>query len=105
MKWSGFIIGGIAGIAAVAYLSKRKPNWVAWAGTAAGEVMTGMKGKAINAVMNRKFGPVPAASAPKRSSASAGKASDAWGQIEMIMNSDPAVKREAEQIASQSQSH
>ncbi|MCQ6558064.1 hypothetical protein [Paenibacillus mendelii] len=105
MKWSGFIIGGIAGMAAVAYMSKKRPGWVAWAGTAAGEAVSGMKGRAINAVMKQKFGPETTVTAPKHSSASRGRNSEAWGQIEMIMNSDPEVKREAEQIAAQNPSH
>ncbi|MFC5650846.1 hypothetical protein ACFPYJ_17355 [Paenibacillus solisilvae] len=105
MKWSGFLIGGIAGMAAAAYVAKKRPGMFAWASSAAGEAWTGMRGRALNAVINRKFNHAAEKTVPKHSDLSKEHSTDAWGQITMLMNSDPEVKKEAEQIAAEAKTH
>ncbi|MFB9325261.1 hypothetical protein ACFFSY_04920 [Paenibacillus aurantiacus] len=102
MRMTGFIIGTITGMAAAAYLSKKRPGMVAWAGAATGDIISSMKGKAVSAVMNRKFGQAQSAAQPaSANSAGTANSTESWGQIEMLVNSDPEVKRQAEEIASE----
>ncbi|WP_274651675.1 hypothetical protein [Paenibacillus humicola] len=101
MRWSGFLVGGIVGIAAAAYMAKRRPGMFALASSAANEAWSGMKGSAVGAVMNRKFGDA-AASAGHHAAHQSG---EAWGQIEKLVNSDPAVKKQANEIMSEAGTH
>lgn len=103
MRMTGFIIGTITGMAAAAYLSKKRPGMVAWAGAATGDMISSVKGKAISAVMNRKFGQSQSAQTGTANSAGASSSTESWGQIEMLVNSDPEVKRQAEEITSENQ--
>ncbi|TYP77794.1 hypothetical protein [Paenibacillus methanolicus] len=101
MRMTGFIIGTITGMAAAAYLSKKRPGMVAWAGAATGDIISSVKGKAIGAVMNRKFGQSQSVQPTSASSAGTANSAESWGQIEMLVNSDPELKRQAEEIASE----
>jgi hypothetical protein len=104
MKWTGFLLGSLVGMAGAAYVAKKSPGMFAWASSAAGEMWTGMRGKAVNGVINRQFSQAKEA-APKPSESSKESSDEAWGQIAMIMNSDPNIKKEAEQIASEAKTH
>ena len=55
MKWTGFLLGSLVGMAGAAYVAKKSPGMFAWASSAAGEMWTGMRGKAVNGVINRQF--------------------------------------------------
>lgn len=101
MKWNGFIMGGIVGVAAAAYFSRKRPGAFAWAGSAAGDLMSGMKGRLIETALNRKFGPEPKR---KQTAAAAHADGNSWDTIESMVKSDPEVKREAERILSSSSS-
>ncbi|MFC4103757.1 hypothetical protein [Paenibacillus xanthanilyticus] len=101
MRMTGFIIGTITGMAAAAYLSRKRPGMVAWAGAATGDIISSVKGKAVSAVMNRKFGQSGSVQPTSVNSTGTANSAESWGQIEMIVNSDPELKRQAEEIASE----
>ncbi|RAP76414.1 hypothetical protein [Paenibacillus montanisoli] len=106
MKWSGFLIGSLAGMAAAAYVAKRRPGMFAWASSAAGNAVNGMTRRAMGAVISRKFDREAVHhAAPKRSGASAKESGDAWGQIEVLLNSDPGVKEQVDQIKAEAKPH
>lgn len=101
MRMSGFIIGGVLGMAAALYASRKRPGMAAWAVDATGEMMSSARKKLIGRVMERKFSSwtkEAADAAPKRSAASAGNSAAAWQQIGALIESDPEVKRETEAI-------
>ncbi|MBB3109252.1 hypothetical protein FHS18_001304 [Paenibacillus phyllosphaerae] len=112
MRLTGFIMGTVAGMMTAAYLSKKRPGMVAWAGAATGDMLSSVKGKAISAVMNRKFGretnaataAAPTSTAVKTAGSST-NSTDSWNQIEVLMNADPQVKAEAEEIVKENQTH
>lgn len=101
MRMSGFIVGGLLGMAAALYASRKRPGMAAWAVDATGEMMSSAKNKLIGRVMERKltsWTKEAADAAPKRSSASADNSAAAWQQIGALIESDPEVKRETEAI-------
>ncbi|WP_219836506.1 hypothetical protein [Paenibacillus sp. R14(2021)] len=106
MKWSGFLIGALAGAATAAYMAKKRPGMFAWASSAAGNTMTGFSKRAMGAMLSRKFGSDASHDvSPKHSSVSAKESGNAWGQIEMLLNSDPSVKDQVEDIKSEAKTH
>ncbi|QHW30214.1 hypothetical protein GZH47_04725 [Paenibacillus rhizovicinus] len=105
MKWSVFLLGGLAGVAAASYVARRRPGMFAWATSAAGQAMTGVSRKAMGAMVNHKFGGEKMHSAPKQSSGSARESGGAWGQIEMLLNSDPGVKQQVDEIRAEAKTH
>ncbi|SFS81979.1 hypothetical protein [Paenibacillus sp. BC26] len=106
MKLSGFLIGGLAGMAAAAYIAKKRPGMFAWASSAAGTAVNGMTKRAMGAVISRKFGgDMVQHAAPKHSDASAKGSGNAWGQIELLLNSDPGVKEQVDQIKAEAKPH
>ncbi|WP_308639113.1 hypothetical protein [Paenibacillus silvisoli] len=107
MRWTGFLIGSLAGMAAAAYVARRRPGMFAWATSAAGTAVNGMTRRAMGAVISRKFGARDAVqhAAPKRTDASAKGSGDAWGQIELLLNSDPGVKEQVDQIKAEAKPH
>ncbi|QHT60509.1 hypothetical protein GXP70_11565 [Paenibacillus lycopersici] len=105
MKWSVFLLGGLAGAAAAAYVAKKRPGMFAWATSAAGHAVTGVSRRAMGAMVNRRFGMETMHSAPKRSSVSAKESGAAWGQIEMLLNSDPGVKQQVDEIKAEAKTH
>ncbi|NBD22614.1 hypothetical protein [Paenibacillus glycinis] len=105
MKWSVFLLGGLAGAATAAYVAKKRPGMFAWATSAAGQAMTGVSRKAMGAVVSRKFGGEMAHSSPKHSGVSARDSAGAWGQIEMMLNNDPGVKEQVDEIKADAKTH
>jgi len=102
MKWNGFIMGGIVGVAAAAYLSRKRPGAFAWAGNATGDLMSGMKGRLIETALKRKFG---SETKGKQSGTAASRSDEkSWDTIEALLNGDPEVKRQADRILSESSS-
>ncbi|MBW7454436.1 hypothetical protein ACFOLF_05475 [Paenibacillus sepulcri] len=101
MKWSAFMLGGLAGAAVAVYAARKRPGMFAWAGAAAGEAWDGMKGRAVNAVLDRKFRSDKADHDSKHSEGSG----DSWNQIEEMLNQDPHVKRQAEEIMAEATKH
>jgi hypothetical protein len=105
MRWTGFLVGSLFGVAAAAYVAKTRPGMFAWASSA---MWSGMAGRAVEAAVNRKFGTaaqgaqMPGAPMP---AASAGKSGEAWGQIQTMVNNDPAVKRETQEIMAEAAKH
>jgi hypothetical protein len=105
MRWTGFLLGGLAGAAAAVYMAKRRPGMFAWASTAAGEVWEGWTSRAANAMVNRKFGNETMQAKPKNINGVVNNTGEAWTQIQTLVNSDPNVKQEAEKIVAEAQSH
>ncbi|SFI56410.1 hypothetical protein SAMN02799624_01396 [Paenibacillus sp. UNC496MF] len=104
MKWSVFLLGGLAGAAAAAYVAKKRPGMFAWATSAAGMAMSGVSRRAMGAVVSRKFGEARHASAAHAEGAARDSAG-AWGQIEMMLNSDPGLKHQVDAIKSEAKTH
>ncbi|PZD93499.1 hypothetical protein DNH61_23040 [Paenibacillus sambharensis] len=122
MRMSGFLVGGIVGVMAAAYLAKRRPGSFAWVGDAASGLVAGAKSKMIENALDRKFGkekqPNQAAAqntaamnnaaqstmAPNAVSGTAGSSAQnqqqdsSWNMIAQLMTSDPEVKNQAAQI-------
>ncbi|MBD2869625.1 hypothetical protein [Paenibacillus arenilitoris] len=104
MRLSGLLVGGLLGAAATVYLSKRRPGAVAWAGHALSDVSSRIARKSMSKIMNNNWKEEAVTMAPKHSDDTAAKSEAAWEQIEAIVESDPAVKREAEKIKAESSS-
>jgi len=105
MRWASFVMGSIAGMAAAAYISKKRPEWMAMAGSAAG-MMSGMKGSSNKSMKESGFSRNTSSSSPKRTEASAGSSAEAWQQqVRGIIDSDPEVKKEVEEVLADSNSH
>jgi len=101
MKMSGFIIGGLLGMAAAMYASRKRPGMTAWAVDAAGEVMSSARSRLFGKVMERKlnhWSKEAAHEAPKPSAASVHNSAEAWQQIGALVEGDPELKRETEAI-------
>jgi hypothetical protein len=98
MKLSGFIVGGLLGAAATVYVSRRRPGTFAWASSAISNAASNMMGKSVSKIMNNGLMHEAANVAPKHTDASAGRSEAAWEQIEAIVSSDPAIKKEADKI-------
>jgi len=105
MKWSGFLLGSLAGAAVAVYAAKKRPGMFAWASAAAGEVWDGMKGRAVDAVINRNFSPDRVHDIPKHAEASREKSGENWVQIEELLNQDPRAKHQAEEIMKEATKH
>jgi len=106
MRWASFVMGSIAGMAAAAYISKKRPEWMAMAGTAAVGMMPGMKGTSKQSTKESGFSRHTSSSSPKRTEASAGSSAEAWQQqVRGIIDSDPEVKKEVEEVLADSNSH
>jgi hypothetical protein len=103
MRWTGFLVGSLCGVVAAAYVARTRPGMFAWASSAAGSMWSGMAGRAVETAVNRKFGTAnPAGQAP---AASAGKSGEAWGQIQTMINNDPTVKKETQEIMAEAGKH
>ncbi|WP_424766100.1 hypothetical protein [Paenibacillus sp. sgz302251] len=102
MKLSGFLFGGLIGAVATVYVSRRRPGAVAWAAHALSDVCASAARKSFSKIMSKDWKEEAAVTAPKHSDDSAVKSEAAWGQIEAIVNSDPALKREADKIKAES---
>ncbi|WP_147306746.1 hypothetical protein [Paenibacillus taihuensis] len=116
MRLTGFLIGGLAGMVAAAYVARKRPGMFAWASSAAGSAISGMSRgmtrKAMGAMMSRKLAHASESmhevshAAPKSTGASAGGGSgNAWGQIEMLLNADPSVKAQVDEIKADAKPH
>jgi len=102
MRWASFVMGSIAGMAAAAYISKKRPEWMAMAGG----MMPSMKGSSNKSMKESGFSRNMSTSSPKKTEASAGNSAEAWEQqVKGIIDSDPKVKREVEEVLADSNSH
>ena len=66
MKWTGFLLGSLVGVVGAVYVAKKSPRMFSWASSAAGQMWTGMRGKALNGVINQQFSQQAKDAAPKR---------------------------------------
>ena len=101
MKLRGFLVGGLIGAAATMFISRRQPGAMSWAANA----ITDVTRKSVSKMMSKSIKEEAVNLAPKHSDDTAVKSEAAWGQIEAIMNSDPALKREADKIKAESSAH
>ncbi|HTG71527.1 MAG TPA: hypothetical protein VL921_19875 [Candidatus Udaeobacter sp.] len=101
MKLRGFLVGGLIGAAATMFISRRQPGAMSWAANA----ITDVTRKSVSRMMSKSIKEEAVNLAPKHSDDTAVKSEAAWGQIEAIMNSDPALKREADKIKAESSAH
>lgn len=104
MRLRGLLLGGIIGAAATVYVSRRKPGLVAWAASAASDVCSTVARKSVSKIMSKGMNMGASTLTPKPSDDTAGKSEAAWAQIESIVNSDPALKQEADKIKAESSS-
>lgn len=135
MRMGGFIVGGIVGMAAAAYLSKNRPGVISWMGSTTGDIVSNMRDKMMGGALNQQFGGMNSkagsagttaggtsfgnagasmqtagsshtgAGTSKSSTAKASsKDSKSWNTIEMMVNSDPEVKRQADEVLASSSS-
>ncbi|WP_054024348.1 hypothetical protein [Bacillus sp. FJAT-28004] len=102
MKLSGFLVGGLIGAAATVYVSRRRPGAVSWAANAFSDVCSTVARKSVAKMMSKSMNQNASALSPKHSDDTAVKSEAAWGQIEAIVNSDPALKKEADKIKAES---
>ncbi|OBZ17819.1 MULTISPECIES: hypothetical protein [Bacillales] len=102
MKLSGFLVGGLIGAAATVYVSRRRPGAVSWAANAVSDVCSSVARKSVSKIMSKSFKEEAANLSPKHADDTAVKSEAAWGQIEAIVNSDPALKRETDKIKAES---
>lgn len=99
MRISGFLVGGLVGIAAAAYLSRRSPGSLAWAARTTDGLVSSLKLMMIEKALDRKFGAEPKQAdkqAAPRTSTDSDKSS--WKTIESMVNADPQLKQTADQI-------
>lgn len=101
MKLRGFLVGGLIGAAATMFISRRQPGAMSWAANA----ITDVTRKSVSKMMNKSVMEEAVNLAPKHSDDTAVKSEAAWGQIEAVINSDPALKREADKIKAESSAH
>ncbi|MFD0958786.1 hypothetical protein [Paenibacillus chungangensis] len=97
MRMSSFMLGGLLGAMAAMYATRRRPELMARACNAMTDAGAAMAGKAMSMWLNadRKKA---AAEAPKPADDTAERSGVAWEQIEAIISSDPAVKKEVDKI-------
>ncbi|GGD69412.1 hypothetical protein [Paenibacillus nasutitermitis] len=105
MKWSSFLLGSFAGVALSVYAAKKRPGMFAWASSAAGEVWGGMKGKAVDAVINRNIGSDRGHKASKHAKPTQEKTGENWVQIEELLNQEPRAKQQVEEIMEEAAKH
>lgn len=87
------------GAAATLYLSRKRPGAVAWASAAMSSFCSSMVKKAVNGVLAKK-GAKELTVMTATSGAAAKPSAETWSQVESIVESDPAVKREVEDMVS-----
>ena len=93
MRMRGFVAGSLFGIAAGIVLSRRMPGSVERIVRGADRLMNGMKLKAIEQMLNRRFG----AEERGRETGMSGEGSSR-NTIRSLINADARVKHEAERI-------
>jgi hypothetical protein len=98
MRISGFILGGICGMMAASYLSKKRGGVISWASSAAGNMMSGAKDKMVGSALNRKFGRAGNDSGTDQAAGS----NKSWETIENLINSDPQLKQQTSELLSNS---
>ncbi len=87
MRLGTFLLGGVAGAAAVIYLNRKSKSMLFSAFSSSSDTM----GKAMNKAKDTMTGAFNAASFNKQSK-------DNLGQVENIVKSDPALKQTVDEI-------
>jgi len=98
MRMTGFILGGICGIAAAVYVARKRPAVMSWMG-----------GRVLDTALNKKFGQAgqtgkqaQAGNQGGGKAASGGNDKKAWQTIENLLQTDPKAKRETADIMASS---
>ncbi|MFX3633515.1 MAG: hypothetical protein ACE3L7_24500 [Candidatus Pristimantibacillus sp.] len=104
MKLSGFLFGGAVGMVAALYVARKRPGTAAMASSAISSACATMGKKAMSMMMNGKWQAQAATSVPKHSNGTAKSSKGDWSQIEGIINSDPELREQTNQILAESSS-
>ncbi|WP_168119183.1 hypothetical protein [Paenibacillus sp. HB172176] len=108
MRLSSMLFGGLIGAAATLYISRKKPGAAMRASRAVSGALSSMSGKAMSKMINMdwKHGANEAMShVPKPTDDTAETSAGAWEQIEALIENDPEVKAEVDQIKAESSSN
>lgn len=90
------------GVAAAVYVSRKKPGTAAWAAGALSTACSALSKKTMAMMMNGNWKAQAMSSAPKPTDGTAAKSEGDWEQIEALINSDPAVKKQTDRILAES---
>ncbi|KQO17432.1 hypothetical protein [Paenibacillus sp. Leaf72] len=101
MRLRGFLLGGLAGAAAALYVARKRPGTAALAAGVLASACSTIGHKAMS-LWNNDWTKKAVNKGPKRTDDTAGKFGDGWVQIEAMMNSDPELKQQAEEIMAES---
>ncbi|MUT65511.1 hypothetical protein [Paenibacillus sp. NEAU-GSW1] len=105
MKLGGFLFGSVLGMAAAVYVARKRPGTAAWASAALASACSMVGRKTVSMMTNSANWKAQAvSSAPKRTDGTAAKSEGSWAQIEALVNSDPKLKAQADQIMAESSS-
>lgn len=105
MKLNGFLVGGLIGAAATVYISRRKPGAMSWAANAMSNAYSAVARKSVSGMMGKPSMDGAANLDPKHSENTAVRSEAAWEQIKAIVNSDPAIRHEADKIKAEASAH
>ncbi|MGO4107444.1 hypothetical protein [Paenibacillus sp. YAF4_2] len=106
MRIGGFMLGAVAGIAAAVYVSRKRPGMAAWASSSLAGACSSIGKSAASMMMKRGMKMTMSASsiAPKHSDDTAVKQGGGWEQVEHLINSEPGLKEQANEIMAESSS-
>lgn len=104
MKLSGFLFGGAVGMVAALYVARKRPGTAAMVSSAMSSACSSMGKKAMSMMMNGKWQAQAAASVPKHSDGNAKRSTGDWGLIEGLIQSDPELREQTNQILAESSS-
>lgn len=104
MKLSGFLFGGVVGMVAALYVARKRPGTAAMASNAISSACSTIGKRAASMMMNGKWQAKTATSVSRHSNAAGKGAKGDWAQIEGLINSDPKLKEQTNQILAESAS-
>ncbi|GKU79572.1 hypothetical protein [Paenibacillus sp. L3-i20] len=104
MKLSGLLFGGLIGAAATIYISKKRPGVFAFASSAMTDLCSNLVNKSVTKMMRSDWKDEVTTVVPKSTDDTAKKSAVAWEQIELLLQSDPALKQEVDKIKAESSS-
>ncbi|MBD2845194.1 hypothetical protein IDH44_08320 [Paenibacillus sp. IB182496] len=97
MKWSAFIAGGIAGVAAAALLHARRPESMQRLSQGAGRVWRQAKSRGVERAVRAGLATIEHSAKDVRKMAGE-ESAKAWQRIGELVRSDPHIMREADKI-------
>ncbi|GGG57426.1 hypothetical protein [Paenibacillus radicis (ex Gao et al. 2016)] len=104
MRLRGFIVGGAIGAAAALYMARKRPGTAAWLSATMSNGLSKLGRKSFSIMMMNDWKTKAVVSAPKHTDGTAAKSEGNWERIEAIINSDPKLKEQANQVMAESSS-